>query len=502
MSAIVFILHLVDRLVDRISVRYARTGKLMSGVGLAALLCIPFTVVLFGWNGIQGGLIRSPQEGHLSGAPPHIAEFRKRLPTGHMIQGTELKHRCGKADSLHVLARKYYSYSDIFVHQKLRDELQRLNPGAFYGKKWKTCKRDTVLSIPRPRLVPIKNQPLGWEVDREIRSIYLQGGNTVPGRLSAELRRLKRARGNGVVFDVKDIIGVVNYRSSVKLVEKYRRHRAPIPDLAKTIRFLHEQGIFVIARMALFQDRNLAETRPDLAIKKGNGPLLVKGRPLWVDPGRDDVQSYNLQLVDELIAAGVDEIQFDYVRYPAEGDLKGVRYHNVRKARDKTDHLVRFLAAAWNKSRGTEVRLSIDVFGIVAWGEEKDMATTGQRLAEMAPFVDIISPMLYPSHFGPGYHGYANPADHPHFFYKEGVRKVLERTKKSPHIVVRPWLQSFKWRVTNYNERYIREQIRGSRDSGGNGWLMWNAGNNYDVAYAAMRRVPEAPRRNRRVAQR
>ena len=294
---------------------------------------------------------------------------------------------------------------------------------------------------------------------------------------------------------MKDIVGIVNFKSKLPEVEKLRKYRAPIPSLSKTLKYLHDQHIYVIARMALFQDQMLATQRPDLAIKNGKGILLWKGKPLWVDPARREVQSYNLLLVRELIQSGVDEIQFDYVRYPAEGDLSQARYYNVKKPADKTFHLKKFLAGAWILTRDTGVKISIDIFGVVAWGENLDIAATGQRIEELAPFVDIISPMLYPSHFNKGFDNIPVPADAGHYFYYQGVKKILEKT--GDRVVVRPWLQAFPWRVTNYNEHYIKEQIRGIREAGGLGWMMWNAGNKYDMPYRALADLPPRKKRPR-----
>ena len=419
---------------------------------------------------------------------PIVAAFRAGLPTGATVEGNALLHKCEHPASAAYLAREYYSYSEIFNRNDLADAFVASNAQEF--KKGR-CIQGSVVVVPKPVLEPIKNQPLGWDKTASVRAIYLRGDNTVPGRLQSEVKRIKDSGANAIVFDVKDVLGVVNFRSTVKEVETYRRHEPPIRDLTKVVRYLHDQGIYIIARTALFQDQNLSEVRPDLSIKDRNssdGILKVKGHNLWVDPGKDEVQTYNLKIVHELLHSGVDEIQFDYVRYPAEGDLSGVQFANVRTPHDKTNHLKRFLAAAFTMSRDSGVHISIDVFGIVAWGEEVDVRTTGQRLDELSLFVDIVSPMLYPSHFEPGYAGYDNPADEPYHFYREGVQKVLALSPAGT--VVRPWIQAFAWRVSNYNEDYILQQIRGNRSGGGRGWMMWNAGNNYDTVYRAIASSP------------
>lgn len=483
MKLVLFFLHLIDRIFDRITIRYTRSGRL--GRSLSPVLLVP-AVLLFVSIGVIQGALRKPRVQE-STVPPQVRLFLEGLPKEHEVRDGQLRHRCEKRTSLKRLVRTYYSYSRVFEHDELERQFEQLNPGSIAQGR---CEEGAVVTVPEGLLKPLQNAPLGWKVDREVRAIYLQGQNTVPGRLAEELERLKAARGNAVVFDVKDIIGVVNYRSSVEEVEALRSYPPPIPDLAKTIRYLHDNKIFVIARMALFQDRNLAEQKPALAIKNGTDVLRWKGRPLWVDPSLDAVQSYNLKLVEELVRLGVDEIQFDYVRYPAEGDLSRVVYRNVDKPEDKTYHLKRFLTAARVLTEGTGVRTAIDIFGIVAWGVPADVSATGQRIEELSRYVDVISPMLYPSHFGLLWDGIENPADHPKHFYVHGVRRVLERAGN--RTVVRPWVQAFHWRVTNYTENYVPQQIAGLREGGGVGWMLWNAGNKYEIPYRGMQKV--APR--------
>lgn len=463
--------------------------RVLGTLGVLFLVSGSF-LLLREWKPVDLDLARflEPVEEKQEIQDPVLLHFQNGLPEQGIIEGDKILHRCDRPLSAAYLAREYYSFSGVFHRGDLEEAMIRENPDAF-GKKY--CKPDSIVAIPEPLTRPLQNQPLGWEKERPVRAIYMRGDNTVPGRLMREVKYIRESGANAIVFDVKDILGVVNYPSRVPEVEQYRRHRPPIRDLSKVIRYLHDNNIYVIARMALFQDQNLSEVKPELAIRDRNsadGILKVKGRNLWVDPGRDEVQTYNLKIVHELLSTGVDEIQFDYVRYPAEGDLSGVHFHDVQNVHDKTQHLKRFLAAAFTMSRGTGVHIAIDVFGVVAWGEEVDIRTTGQRLNELSLFVDIMSPMLYPSHFSRGYAGYDNPADEPYHFYKEGVERVLALSPRGT--VVRPWLQAFAWRVTNYNEDYIIQQIRGNHSGGGIGWMMWNAGNTYEMVYRAIRNSP------------
>ncbi len=493
---LIWLAHALERRLD------AHARRSMPGhsrrAGSKLLLLLILLPALLGGALSMKPILESKMQQRLS--PAEIAErealaaYRAGFPEGAIVtangRNETLRHRCGDSGvSADSLARSYYDFSAIFQRSELSEELRSRNPHAFDERG--RCRDGAEVAIPQPLLGPLRNKPLGIDIlSRPVEAVYMRGENFRPGRVGRELARLREIGANGVVFDVKDILGVVNYRSRVEEVERYRRHQPPIENLEKTIQYLHSQDIYVIARMALFQDENLAIRRPDLAIKDRGAPggiLLVKGKPLWVDAGRPEVHNYNLKIVRELVELGVDEIQFDYVRYPAEGDLAQVVYHNLPDAAHKTDHLVAFLSGAWMMTRFTGVNIGIDIFGIVAWGEEVDVRATGQRIERLTAFVDVVSPMLYPSHFNKGFDGFENPADEGYHFYYQGVKRVLEKSAKQA-IVVRPWLQAFRWRVNNYNEQYIRDQIRGSNAGGGLGWMMWNASNDYDIVYRALRK--------------
>ncbi|HQL83231.1 MAG TPA: putative glycoside hydrolase, partial [Spirochaetota bacterium] len=149
--------------------------------------------------------------------------------------------------------------------------------------------------------------------------------------------------------------------------------------------------------------------------------------------------------------------------------------------------ITRFLERAHRSIRARNARLSIDIFGVVAWGKAVDISSTGQRIELLARHCDIISPMLYPSHFNDDFDGYARPGDNPYYFIYEGCRKVLALAGRNA--LVRPWLQAFRWRVSNYNGQYIMTQVKATNDSGAKGYLFWNASNDYDTVLGALERM-------------
>jgi len=390
---------------------------------------------------------------------------------------------CNNEESINDIIEKTYSNSTIISFKEYKKEFIKINKDKIKNSR---CIRDRHLIIPNFTATRIINHPLGW--DKPVYAIYIQWGLASIDNIIKHTEEIKNTPINAFVIDAKDIVGILTYKSNDPIVQKYQQHPAIIKDFNKLVHYLHSKNIYVIVRQALFQDMNLIKYRKDLAIYNKNTAsktIEYKGNPIWLDPAKEEVQDYNLRIFKELLSFGVDEIQFDYVRYPAEGDLSGVVYHDVNTPEDKTKHLERFLFKAWFLKYPTETKLSIDVFGVTAWQEKKDIMATGQDIPKISVYVDYISPMLYPSHFNRGFEGIANPADHPEYFYQKGMNYF--KALLPDYVKIRPWLQAFKWRVTNYNEEYILRQIKTSQDNHGYGWILWNAASNYEIPLRALK---------------
>jgi len=390
---------------------------------------------------------------------------------------------CNNEESINDIIEKTYSNSTIISFKEYKKEFIKINKDKIKNSR---CIRDRHLIIPNFTATRIINHPLGW--DKPVYAIYIQWGLASIDNIIKHTEEIKNTPINAFVIDAKDIVGILTYKSNDPIVQKYQQHPAIIKDFNKLVHYLHSKNIYVIVRQALFQDMNLIKYRKDLAIYNKNTAsktIEYKGNPIWLDPAKEEVQDYNLRIFKELLSFGVDEIQFDYVRYPAEGDLSGVVFHDVNTPEDKTKHLERFLFKAWFLKYPTETKLSIDVFGVTAWQEKKDIMATGQDIPKISVYLDYISPMLYPSHFNRGFEGITNPADHPEYFYQKGMNYF--KALLPDYVKIRPWLQAFKWRVTNYNEEYILRQIKTSQDNHGYGWILWNAASNYEIPLRALK---------------
>jgi hypothetical protein len=415
----------------------------------------------------------------------HLFRFAGKNAQNQLTQSKDPDefYFCNNEESINDIIEKTYSNSTIISFKEYKKEFIKINKDKIKNSR---CIRDRHLIIPNFTATRIINHPLGW--DKPVYAIYIQWGLASIDNIIKHTEEIKNTPINAFVIDAKDIVGILTYKSNDPIVQKYQQHPAIIKDFNKLVHYLHSKNIYVIVRQALFQDMNLIKYRKDLAIYNKNTAsktIEYKGNPIWLDPAKEEVQDYNLRIFKELLSFGVDEIQFDYVRYPAEGDLSGVVFHDVNTPEDKTKHLERFLFKAWFLKYPTETKLSIDVFGVTAWQEKKDIMATGQDIPKISVYLDYISPMLYPSHFNRGFEGIANPADHPEYFYQKGMNYF--KALLPDYVKIRPWLQAFKWRVTNYNEEYILRQIKTSQDNHGYGWILWNAASNYEIPLRALK---------------
>jgi len=326
-----------------------------------------------------------------------------------------------------------------------------------------------------------------------VRGVYYTGESAGSSRFMESLPILREAGINAIVFDVKDITGVVHTGSNVEEVRRYNLNaRGAIDNLPLLIRECRRHGMYVIARIAVFRDHLLYDREPSCRIKsKTTGRDWNAGsKEKWCDPTNSMVQEYNISLACELAEAGVDEIQFDYIRFPTVGDQKDAQYAWSGGRMEKSAAIAAFLEKAHLRLRQRGCYLSIDIFGVVAWGKKVDIDKTGQQIKLLAEHCDVISPMLYPSHFNDNFDGFARPGDHPYHFIYNGCLKVNEAAGR--RVIIRPWLQAFGWRVSRYNDEYVAEQVKAAADAGAQGYLFWNASNKYGEVLDGMKRVSAA----------
>ena len=251
-----------------------------------------------------------------------------------------------------------------------------------------------------------------------------------------------------------------------------------IKDMKGMVQSLKENGIYTIARIVTFKDPLLSLKRPDWAVKNSAGEIWYDREKLtWVDPFVKEAWDYYIQVAIEAAQCGFDEIQFDYVRFP---DSMKVRFSQPNTAENRVRAITGFLMEAKNRLAPYNVFLAADIFGYVHWNyNDTDI---GQKLENLSPHLDYLSPMLYPSGFQFGIPGYRNPVAHPHEIVYLTLKKAQERTQL-PSVRFRPWLQAFRdyaFDRRHFTAKEINQQITAVEKFGSNGWMLWNPRNVYN----------------------
>jgi hypothetical protein len=285
---------------------------------------------------------------------------------------------------------------------------------------------------------------------------------------------------NAMVVDLKDSSGRVFYDTEVQLAHDIGAVH-PILDPEQTLEDLHSRGMYSIARIVVFEDPILADQRRDLAIRDATtGGLWVTWDGLaWVNAHQRDVWDYNIAIAVEAANMGFNEIQLDYIRFPTDGVLETADYGSDFAGESASDAITEFLRQMRDALAPTGAYLAVDIFGFTLW-EESD-GGIGQQLEKIEPYVDVINPMIYPSHFHPGAMGFDIPNNHPYEVILWSLQSGAERIGDKSH-KFRPWLQDFSYgEGIQYGPDELRAQIQAAEDFGASGWLVWNAANVFSV---------------------
>lgn len=332
---------------------------------------------------------------------------------------------------------------------------------------------------PDVRLAPPEPAPPVFEEPTVVRGVYSTGWIAGSSKFFPRLVSFIRdSQVNALVVDIKDDTGTISYQSHVPLAVSSKAGERKIPDIGEFMQVLQKENIYPIARIVAFKDPHLAQARPDLAVKNRQGGVWKdnKGQS-WVDPHNKEVWKYLVDLAKEAAAHGFKEIQFDYIRFASDGKLSDIVYPYAN-GKAKKVVIKDFLAYARKELEPYGIVLSADVFGLVC--SVTDDLGIGQQIELIAEEVDLICPMVYPSHYYPGSYGLPNPNSKPY----ETVLKSLNDAQKriaGKRAKLRPWLQDFSLGYP-YNRAELQAQIRAARDAGIETWLFWNPSCKYDLS--------------------
>lgn len=326
------------------------------------------------------------------------------------------------------------------------------------------------LAVNKAPLSHIKHGPV------RVKGLYLtaySAGN--PEKMKEIIKLIDSTELNSIVIDIKDYSGNILYDSKVPLTKELDLKDVRIKDLPALLRLLRRQNIYSIARVSVFQDPQLAEKKPEWALKVKTGNLWRDKKGLaWVDPASKEVWHYVVSIAKEAARLGFDEINFDYIRFPTDGNLQNVVYTNTAEKYEVIGDFFKYVAAAMAEE---PVYISADLFGLTTEKTDGDDMNIGQRLADAVKYFDYVCPMVYPSHYPPRYMGFSNPADHPYEVVFQSVRSGVAQAQNK-RAKIRPWIQDFNIGAV-YGGDKIRAQINAADSAGADGWILWNAANRY-----------------------
>ncbi len=423
-------------------------------------------------------------------APP-AASFadwlRQRVPPGAVVSttdaGTTVVHTVAPTDTALTIARAYLDVTDVYRAKDLAAEIAKRAPKLSPGT---TVEIPHLLTAPYP--TPQKER-LPPPPDRALRGVFISGIYAA-GYWPETLEKLAARGLNAVVLDAKDYMGTVNYPTHVKLaVETNAAKDAPIPDFYRAIRFAHARGISVIARIPCFHDPWAAKYATRISL------MNVSGRPFemgWLDPANPDAQDYIIDLVRESVELGVDEVQLDYVRFPVYSP--GIKYAAM-PAPDghRSEAIKAFVHRVHEVTDAAHVPLSLDIFGVAATGSPSDIEALGQNIGVIGGEAEVLSPMIYPSHYDRGFMGFDEPGNHPEIvgYGTKGAVEKLQDAKISSTII-RPWLQASAYKSSAFGPKYIKDEIHDAEANGSVGWLMWDPSNDYWAVWSGVPVVAKA----------
>jgi len=324
-----------------------------------------------------------------------------------------------------------------------------------------------------------------------MQGLYVTAYKTRLKSFDSLLQEAKNSGINTIVFDVKEMKGHVYF--SIKDHDQLRyTYSEPLLKIDDIVEKIHSHGFYAVARIVQFFNIETATNHPELQPTHKDGGYWNEkvNTPSWLDSSNPIVQSELFQIIDIVASSNVDEIQLDYVRFPTEGKLSNAVFYfqgedtkrsienedyQKREKRDIIRDYVRDLRRIVDRHN---VKLSADIFAIVAWQRSLDIQNTGQDISYLSPYLHNIHPMIYSSHFS---NDFAFPEKD---FIKKPysiVKHCLEQTIKYSHVDCRviPYLQAFGWRV-DYTKEYVFDQLKATVDSESKGYIFWNANSNYD----------------------
>jgi hypothetical protein len=342
--------------------------------------------------------------------------------------------------------------------------------------------------------VPIVNYEL-YEKTPKVKGIYVSAPTyTLKNKINSLIELANTTEINAFVIDVKNDSGRVTFDIDNEIVDEIKAEYKYIKDINGVLDTLYDNDIYPIARIVAFKDPWASKNVPEYAIKNKDGSLWVHKGISWLNPYDKGAWEYIVNIAKEAAKVGFKEIQFDYIRFEATRKLQDADFGANTDSKNRMDIIVHFIEYAMKELEPYDVKVSADVFGTIITSKV-DARLIGQDYLMMAEKLDVICPMVYPSHYGKGFFGIPKNKHSDLYPYETIYGSMSDSNERYQELegkkaaIVRPWLQAFTARYLdkiygkgshiNYGGKEIRAQIQATYDAGLEEWILWNAGSNY-----------------------
>ncbi|MUG85289.1 GTP-binding protein [Paenibacillus timonensis] len=326
----------------------------------------------------------------------------------------------------------------------------------------------------------------------KVKGIYVTAYSAGGSRMSQLVDLVDKTELNAMVIDIKDDLGYITYKTDNAELNKLGKPQPFIRDIDALMARLQKHDIYPIARIVVFKDTILAKKHPELSFRHKDGSVWSNGKgDSFVNPYSKEVWDYNIAIAKEAAKLGFKEIQFDYVRFPEGFEKRADSLSYTKSEMTRVDAVSSFVKYAKDELEPLGIRVSVDIFGYAASVPAAE--GIGQDFVKISDNVDVICPMIYPSHYTTGWFNAKDPDKAPYQTIKGAVQdtqtKLSELGEKQP--IIRPWIQDFtaSWlgsgHYIKYGKHEVEEQIRALKEMKVDEFLLWNASNRYTsgVAY-------------------
>jgi len=411
-----------------------------------------------------------PDYSYLTEKVSIYSDMNKKENIGYLIKGTrvnvfetkevtkKIKNKQGKEIDATIVMKKINGYLVSTLNEAVDERFKNLDFTEKTKKEYKDNKRV------------------------KVRGLYVSAHSVaLKGRLDELIELAKKNNINAFVIDVKGDYGELTFPMS-ESINKYTKsaNKNPIiKEIEPVIKKLKDNGIYTIARIVSFKDTIYAKENPDKIIvyKDGRKAFTNSDGLVWVSAYDKNLWEYNVTVAKEAAKAGFNEIQFDYVRFPASNGGKLDKVLNYRNPDNmtKAEAIQKYLSYAKKELSPYNVYISADIYGQV--GSSSDDMSLGQFWEAVSSEVDYVSPMMYPSHYGKGVYGLDIPDANPYKTIYHSTKDSINRNNNiSSPAIIRPWIQAF----IHYGSKEVKEQIKAMKDLGVDEYILWSATNRYE----------------------